>query len=125
MTARAPRPFNQDRLEQLLHALNAIAREGPSEVLRTFGREIARLLLQLSRSLTESHARRRALVAALERLAAAEAAYRRAHDQSPSDAEIERRWREMARAGDAARAAVALESLSAAGLPIPKETSHA
>lgn len=123
---RAQRRIDQDRIEQLLVALRTIARDGPSEVLRTFGRELARLLLQLSRSLGESHARRRALATALERLAAAEAAYRRAFDQSPSDAEVERRWRQLARAGDAARSQLALEVLSAAGLPSPKETtSHA
>lgn len=121
---RAPRRVDEDRLEQVLHALRAIARDGPNEVLRCFGSEVSRLLLQLARSAAAERTRRLALAVALERLAAAEAAYRRAFDQAPTDEEVERRWRQLARAGEAARAALALEGLNAAGLPAPQESSH-
>lgn len=114
--AAGPAPRRQNRIEQLPQALQAFAREERSETLWAFGRELGLLLLELSKSLADTRRRRAELAAALERLAAAEVAYRRAFDDQHNTAEaVEQRWRQLARAGDAARAALALDCLNGVG----------
>lgn len=113
-----------DRIEQLLHGLRAMAQSAPSETLQRFARDLADVLLTQVRTAAQQRLRRLALLTHLERLAAAEAAFRRAHDQG-DPRQRERCWRAMARAGDAARVALARDHLQGLGMRPAEEPANA
>jgi len=96
-------------VEQDLRSLRQAAQDEGASLRSGALATLLYLLERLAEGVIEERRQRRTLAVALERLAAAEAAYRWAHDRDPHKTEL--RWRALWRAGDQARALLASEGV--------------